>query len=136
MPLRSSIVAASGAAALALIAGAGAVLEYRGDLANLRARSETLTGGDIDRGKQAFARFGCGGCHSVGGVPQAQGKVGPPLEGIAGRAIIAGKLENEPANLRRWIEDPQAVTPGTAMPDLGVSPAESRDIAAFLYTRT
>jgi cytochrome c len=136
MPLRSSIIAASGAAALVLLGGAAAVLEYRGDLANLRARSETLTGGDIDRGKQAFARFGCGGCHSVRGVPQAQGKVGPPLDGVAGRAIIAGKLENEPANLRRWIEDPQAVMPGTAMPDLGVSPAEARDITAFLYTRT
>jgi cytochrome c1 len=57
------------------------------------------------------------------------------MAGIAGRTIIAGRLENKPANLRRWIEHPQAVSPGTAMPDLGVTPADSRDIAAFLYTQ-
>jgi cytochrome c2 len=35
-----------------------------------------------------------------------------------------------------WIQHPQRVSPGTAMPELGVTAADSRDMAAFLYTRT
>jgi cytochrome c len=124
-------------AALALLgAGAGAFAEYRADQRDLIDKAEAVTGGNVERGKRAFANYGCTGCHTASGVPQAQGKVGPPMTGIAARAIVAGKLENRPANLRRWIENPQAVTPGTAMPNLNVSPADSRDIAAFLYTQT
>ncbi len=137
MPSRRAKIATVVVAMLALAGAGGAAFEYRSDQQQLRAKAEAITGGSVARGKSAFANYGCGGCHTVGGgVPQAQGLVGPVLDGIAGRAIVGGKLANEPANLRRWIEDPQAVTPGTAMPDLGVSPADSRDIAAFLYTRT
>jgi cytochrome c len=60
--------------------------------------------------------------------------VGPPLTMFARRAYIAGQLSNEPNNLIRWIRDPQAVEPGTAMPNLGVAPAVARDMAAYLYT--
>lgn len=34
----------------------------------------------------------------------------------------------------QWVMNPQAVEPGTAMPDLGVSEPEARHIAAYLYT--
>jgi cytochrome c1 len=82
-----------------------------------------------------FIAKGCGGCHSIDHVRQANGLVGPPLTGIAERAIIAGVLENNPANLERWISTPQSVVPGNAMPDIPMTPGETRDIAAFLYTR-
>jgi len=118
------------------LVGAAAFAEYRADQHKLQERVEALTGGSVIRGKQAFSRYGCGSCHSASGVPQATGKVGPPLSGVAVRAIIGGRLENNPDNLRRWIEHPQAVSPGTAMPELGVTPADSRDLAAFLYTQT
>ncbi|HEX5181729.1 MAG TPA: c-type cytochrome [Allosphingosinicella sp.] len=95
-----------------------------------------MTGGNVARGKLAFARYGCGGCHRLSGIARAHGGVGPPLDGVGARAIVAGKLENRPGNLERWIENPQKVTPGTAMPNLGVTPADARDLAAFLYTRT
>jgi cytochrome c len=62
--------------------------------------------------------------------------VGPPLDGIALREVVAGKLSNSPDNLEHWIRDPQAVSPGTAMPDLNVGERDARDISAFLYTRT
>jgi cytochrome c1 len=62
--------------------------------------------------------------------------VGPPLDGIALRAMLAGRLENKPGNLKRWIDEPQSIAPGTAMPDLFLTARERRDIAAFLYTRT
>lgn len=126
-----------GAFALAAAVLAGWTLaEHRSDQLQLKREAEALTGGgNADRGERAFLRYGCGGCHQVDGVPQAAGLVGPPLTGIGTRAIIGGRLQNSPATLRRWIEHPQAVSPGTAMPDLGVTPADSRDIAAFLYTR-
>jgi cytochrome c len=48
--------------------------------------------------------------------------------------MIAGELPNSPDNLVRWIKDPKAVEPGTAMPDLGLTDDEARDVAAYLYT--
>jgi cytochrome c len=124
-------------AALAVIVGAGAIVaNQRFARADLRHRAEALTGGRVDRGRDLFATKGCGGCHTVSGAPGADGLVGPPLDGIAGRAIIAGKLENTPANLARWISAPQSVVPGNAMPDMPMTAQESSDIAAFLYTRT
>lgn len=120
-----------------LVAGALALLaDRRYEHWDTIKRAEALTGGNSERGQAAFLKYGCGGCHAVRGQPQASGLVGPPLDGIGARAIIAGRLENKPENLRRWIMDPQAVSPGTAMPRLGVTPEDSRDIAAFLYTRT
>jgi cytochrome c len=104
-------------------------------LADIRHRAEALTGGNAERGRQAFIGVGCGGCHALEGVGQANGLVGPPLDGIAERAIVAGKLANNPANLERWISSPQSVVPGNAMPDMQMSTQEARDIAAFLYTR-
>ena len=44
-------------------------------------------------------------------------------------------LTNPPENLARWIEAPQEVDSLTAMPDVGVGPAEARDIATWLYPR-
>ena len=58
----------------------------------------------------------------------------PTLAGLAGRMYIAGLLPNSPENLIRWIEDPTAIDPQTAMPDVGVTPSDARDIAAYLYT--
>jgi cytochrome c1 len=67
-------------------------------------------------------------------VRGATAAVGPPLSGWAQRSYVAGRLANTPANVARWVADPQAVEPGTAMPDLGVARATARDIAAYLFT--
>ena len=99
-----------------------------------RAEAAWLTGGDPDRGRHAIRSYGCGTCHSIRGVPGADGLVGPPLDGIGARAYVAGVLTNTPANLVRWIRQPREVDPLTAMPDVGVSVPDARDIAAFLYT--
>jgi cytochrome c len=96
---------------------------------------ETLVaGGDMERGRSALDGFGCGTCHVIPGVRGAVGGVGPPLTRFADRAFIAGQLANDPQNLVLWIQDPQAVEPGTAMPDLDVSPQVARDMAAYLYS--
>ncbi|HEU4648894.1 MAG TPA: cytochrome c oxidase assembly protein [Gemmatimonadales bacterium] len=93
-----------------------------------------LTGADPARGRAAVAAYGCGTCHSVRGVPGAVALVGPPLQGLGERAYIAGVLPNTPDNLARWIMDPQGVDPRTAMPNLGVTAADARAIASYLYT--
>jgi putative membrane protein len=99
-----------------------------------RAPSISIHGGDPQRGKVTIAAMGCGACHVIGGVAMAHGEVGPPLDGVARRAIIGGALPNTPENMMLWIEDPPAIAPNTAMPNLGISPQSARDIVAYLYT--
>ncbi|MGW3604986.1 c-type cytochrome [Micromonospora sp. NPDC005161] len=90
--------------------------------------------GRPDRGAELIAQYGCGSCHTIPGINRADGLVGPPLTRFGARSYIAGQLPNNADNLRRWIVDPQAVEPGTAMPNLGISAIDAQDIAAYLYT--
>jgi len=92
------------------------------------------TGGDWHRGKELIDQYRCGACHVIPGVRHANGLVGPPLLWWGRRTYIAGELPNSPENLVRWIRSPKSVEPGTAMPDLGLSDQEARDVAAYLYT--
>lgn len=97
-------------------------------------RVSVVAGGGVRRGAETIAEMGCGSCHTIAGITGAHGRIGPPLTGVGDRAILAGELPNTPANMIRWVRDPQAVEPGTAMPDLGVTEQQARDIAAYLYT--
>jgi cytochrome c2 len=100
-----------------------------------RERATALTGGgDPVRGARLIRHYGCDACHTIPGIEGADREVGPPLAGVANRMFIGGVLANTPSNMMRWIENPQAVDPLTAMPALGVGAAEARDIAAYLYT--
>jgi cytochrome c len=99
-----------------------------------QAPSTLVTGGDPARGKTQIVAYGCGSCHVIPGVSGASGLVGPPLTQFAHRAFIAGEVPNNSEFLVRWISVPQSIEPGTAMPNLGVSEAQARDIAAYLYT--
>ena len=92
-----------------------------------------VPGGDADRGRAALVAHGCGACHRIPGIPAARGTVGPPLADFRERLYIAGLEPNVPDNLIAWIRNAPAVSPGTAMPDLDVSDAEARDMAAYLY---
>jgi cytochrome c len=90
--------------------------------------------GDPTAGAQAIEAYGCGSCHAIPGVEGADSLVGPPLHGWSHRSFIAGTLPNDLANLVAWIRAPDRIEPDTAMPDLGVSDADARDIAAYLLT--
>jgi cytochrome c len=93
-----------------------------------------ITGGDSQRGKAAIARYGCGSCHTIGGIRSAHGLVGPPLTGFRDRMYVAGILPNTPDGLIHWIREPKVVNPKTAMPQLGVTEQEATDIAAYIYS--
>lgn len=91
--------------------------------------------GNPDRGSTLVNTYGCGSCHTISGIPNANGVVGPSLDGFAHRVYVAGMLRNSPNNLVTWIQRPQSVVPGNVMPDMGIGRSDARDIAAFLYTR-
>lgn len=93
-----------------------------------------LRAGSAALGRDALHQYMCVACHAIPGVPGAWNHVGPSLAGIADRAAIAGTLTNTPANMQRWLASPDEVKPGTAMPNLGGSEQDARDIAAFLQT--
>ena len=88
--------------------------------------------GDAKNGQLLLRQFGCGTCHRIPGVAAAVGTVGPPLEGITKRVYLAGTVPNTPANLESWIREPQRHKPGSAMPDMRVTQAQARDMAAYL----
>ncbi len=92
------------------------------------------SGGSANNGARLIAQYGCGSCHIVPGIPGAEGLVGPPLIKMARRVYIAGMLRNSPENLMAWLEDPQAVVPGNAMPNMGLNHNEAQDISAYLFT--
>ena len=94
----------------------------------------SVAGGDPDSGKVALDRYGCTSCHTIPGIDDHRGTVGPPLDFWSRRTYIAGEVPNTPEYLIRWIQVPQAIEPGTAMPSLGVPEGTARHMAAYLYT--
>jgi mono/diheme cytochrome c family protein len=89
-------------------------------------------GGDADRGHHVMLQYGCVSCHDIPGVVGAAIPVGPPLARMGLRSFIGGVLENTPENMVRWLRTPQAFVPDGAMPNLGVSVRDARDMAAYL----
>jgi cytochrome c len=87
---------------------------------------------DAERGRRLIADYHCGACHTIPGVRAADGVVAPPLTAFARRSFIAGEVPNTRDNLVAWIQDPRLIEPGTAMPVLGLTQAEARDVAAYL----
>ena len=88
-------------------------------------------------GKSLLVSRGCVACHRAPGVTEAQGTIGPNLRGVGNLSShpkIAGVIDNTPENMVRWLMNPQAVKPGTAMPSIGLSEADARKLTAFMET--
>src|SRR5258705_1981845 len=94
-----------------------------------------LRGDAGEKGSFELANYGCDICYSIPGVPTATATVGPPLARIGLRTYLAGRIDNTPENMIRWIRQPLSVDPQTAMPETGVTESDGRDIAAYLYTQ-
>jgi cytochrome c oxidase assembly factor CtaG/cytochrome c2 len=117
---------------MAVVAAGSLLLSSCG--AGAQKAAAEITGGSPRRGEAAIERYGCRTCHTIPGVPGADGEVGPNLAGIRSRAYVAGMLPNNPANLMKWIQNPKDVNPKTVMPNMQVTPADAKDISAYLYT--
>ncbi|MGH3112670.1 MAG: c-type cytochrome [Gaiellaceae bacterium] len=98
--------------------------------------SLSVEGASGERSEQIIREVGCGSCHVIPGLPQADGRVGPELRDFDDERFIAGSLPNTPENLVEWIMDPQRFAPDTVMPDLGLDEQQARDVAAHLYCCT
>lgn len=94
-----------------------------------------IHGGDVERGREAIIRHGCGGCHVIPGIRSATGRVGPRLEEFAEQMYIGGQLPNTPEHLISWLQNSQQHAPGTAMPNLDITEPTARDMAAYLYRK-
>jgi cytochrome c2 len=93
-----------------------------------------IPGASAERGRAVIHEHGCGACHVIPGVEGAVAWVGPPLIEWSRRGVLAGRHPNAPEVLVAWLRDPQALSPGSAMPSLGLDEAEARDAAAYLFT--
>jgi len=89
---------------------------------------------DARRGKDALRQYGCIGCHEIPGEVGPEARLGPTLKGVASRTVLGGVLPNSFDNMVLWLRAPQAFTPHSAMPMLGVTERDARDMAAYLAT--
>jgi cytochrome c oxidase subunit II len=82
-------------------------------------------------GARIFANSPCTTCHRIDGV--SKGYIGPDLTHFGTRTTLAGGiLPNTPANVAKWITNPEAVKPGAQMPRLGLAGEQLNNLVAFL----
>lgn len=92
-------------------------------------------GSVAERGRELFVRSGCIACHTVAGVPQARGFMGPNLTHFGTRTTFASALFPNTADyLRRWIADSRAVKPGSMMPPTAMSQDDLGAVVAYLQS--
>jgi cytochrome c oxidase subunit 2 len=91
-------------------------------------------GSVVTEGQKIFERTACINCHAVAGTA-ANGRFGPDLTHLMSReTIAAGAALNSPANLRRWIQVPDSIKPGSKMPAMGLSDRELDAVTQYLET--
>ena len=95
---------------------------------------QRVVGADPAAGRAVIAAVACGVCHVIPGIQGANGIVGPSLAGFGRRQLIGGVAPNHPAVLVRWVKDAPSIAPDTGMPEMPVTEAQARDIAAYLFT--
>jgi cytochrome c oxidase subunit 2 len=88
----------------------------------------------VRAGKRVFETTSCINCHAVSGTA-ANGRFGPDLAHLMSRSTIAsGAAGNTTANLRLWIQNPDAIKPGSLMPAMKLSDADLDAVTAYLET--
>ena len=74
-------------------------------------------------GRRLVTTRACVGCHTIEGTPMV-GRTGPNLTHFGRRrTLAAGILENNAANLTRWIRNSPGIKPGSLMPAQGAAVA-------------
>jgi cytochrome c oxidase subunit 2 len=83
-------------------------------------------------GQTVFMHNACINCHTIAGTA-ATGRYGPDLTHLASRDTIAsGPIQNTPENLRKWIDDPNSMKPGSLMPAMHLNDHDLDVITAYL----
>jgi cytochrome c oxidase subunit II len=87
------------------------------------------------KGLALFQTSTCISCHAIRGVTGADAHVAPDLTHVASRRqLAAGILENTPANMRRWLKNPQHIKPGALMPDFNFTDQQLDELGEYLET--
>jgi cytochrome c oxidase subunit 2 len=90
--------------------------------------------GAVSQGEKIFEQTACINCHAVAGTA-ANGRFGPDLTHMMSRdTLAAGAVPNTPTDLRRWIQDPSVIKPGSKMPAMGLNDREIDAIVGYLET--
>jgi len=85
-------------------------------------------------GRRVFERTACLNCHAINGT-SGTGRFGPDLTHLMSRnTIAAGAALNTHENLRLWIQNPDAIKPGSLMPAMKLSDAELDALVRYLET--
>jgi cytochrome c oxidase subunit II len=85
-------------------------------------------------GRRVFETTACINCHAVGGT-NAKGIFGPDLTHLMSRRTIAsGAADNTPENMRLWIQNPDAIKPGSLMPAMKLSDTDLDALVRYLET--
>jgi cytochrome c2 len=92
----------------------------RGSLSELVPSDTPTLTADAATGEHIFENKNCRGCHSILG---SGGHSAPDLTNVIAR--------RDPVWLARWLADPQAVKPGTAMPRPSLAAADMTGLVAF-----
>ena len=88
----------------------------------------------VAAGRRVFETTACINCHTVNGTV-ANGRFGPDLTHLMSRATIAaGAAENTPQNLRLWVQNPDAIKPGSLMPPMKLSDADLDAVLSYMET--
>jgi cytochrome c oxidase subunit II len=88
----------------------------------------------VGEGRRVFETTACVNCHAIAGTG-AIGTFGPDLTHLMSRQTIAsGAAENTEAQLKLWIENPDAIKPGSLMPAMKLSSRDSDALVAYLRT--
>ena len=86
----------------------------------------------VAEGRDVFMHNACISCHTINGTV-ATGRFGPNLTHVGSRDTIAsGSVANNPANLRRFIEDPANFKPGALMPPMHLDSHDLDVVTAYL----
>jgi len=129
----TSLRIAAVAFALGLSVLAAGVTSSLTEQSQRQAMAKALAAGNPALAPPIFRRYGCSGCHTIPGIAGADGKVGGPLSHLSQQVYIGGVANNTPENLTAWIVSPQRFSQNSAMPATGVTEAEARHLAAYLY---
>lgn len=89
---------------------------------------------EASAGRRVFETTACINCHTIRGTA-ATGQFGPDLTHLMSRATIAsGAALNTPDKLRLWLENPDAIKPGSLMPAMILSDAELDGLVRYMQT--
>jgi cytochrome c oxidase subunit II len=98
------------------------------------AQQDASMSAEALEGRRVFQTTACINCHTVGGTV-ADGRFGPDLGHLMTRdTIAAGAAPNTAANLRQWIQSPDAIKPGALMPAMGLTEKQLDQVTAYMLT--